>query len=211
MIDTVGNLLLFAEASFQPALLLFRFRACCGRQITPRWRGEVGLAATTQSDRLSLTVWRLHGATATVALLLLCVVLSVFRNGAWISAVAVLSAVYVVLLRIGCVDAVERAVLAAGIGAVGPRAGGIRVVGLAGGYGVVRLMVAGLWVDAVAIVTVAAVGIATAAWTVAHALLLLLLSIIEVVRAAVAVIAVAALRVAIGFVAWKVHVRTFEA
>jgi len=108
-----------------------------------------------------LTARRLHWTAAAIALLLLCVVLSVFWDCARVSAVAVLTAVHVVLLRVGGVDAVERAILTAGIGAVCPRAGGVRVVGLAGGYGVVGLMVTRLWVYSIAVVAVAAVVVAT--------------------------------------------------
>lgn len=102
-----GFLLLFAEAPLQPALLLFRFRACGRGQVAPGWRGKVGFAAASaESDGLLLAVWWLHWATAAVTLLVLRVVLSVFRDCARVSAVAILSAVYVVLLRVGCVDAV---------------------------------------------------------------------------------------------------------
>jgi len=75
------------------------------------------------------------------------------------------------LLGVGCVDAVERAILTARVGAIGPRAGRVGVIGLAGGHGVVRLVVAGLWVNAVTIVAIAAVVVAAATRTVAHALL----------------------------------------
>lgn len=60
------------------------------------------------------------------------------------------------------------------------------------------LMVAVLWVHAVAIVVVAAIVVATSAGAVAHALLW---SIVIGIWTAVAVIAVATLRVAVGFVA----------
>lgn len=197
-------LLLFAETPLEPALLLLRFRACGRGQVAPRWRGKVGFAASAESDGLSLAVGRLHWATAAVALLVLRVVLSVFRNCAWVSAVAILSAVYVVLLGVGCVDAVQGAIFAAGVGAVCPWAGRVRSVGLARGDGVVGLVVAVLRVDAiaVAIVAVAAIVVAAATGAVAHALL----SIVVAVLAAVAVVAVSALRVAVGLVAWKVYV-----
>ena len=196
-----GILLLFAEAPLQPAFLLFRFRTCGRGQVAPRWRGKVGPTAATQSDGLLLAIWRLHWATATVAFLVLRVVLSVFRDCAWVSAVAILSTVYVVLLGVGCVDAVQGAIFAARVGAVGPWAGRVRSVGLAGGDGVVGLVVAVLWVHAIAIVAVTAIIVAAATGAVAHALL----SIIVAVMAAAAVIAVAALRVTIGFVAWEAY------
>jgi hypothetical protein len=199
--STGGFLLLFAEAPLQPALLLFRFRACGRGQVAPRWCGKVQLAAASaEGDGLPLAIWWLHWATAAVALLVLRVVLSVFRDCTRVSAVAILSAVYVILLGVGCVNAVQGAVFAAGVGAIGPWASGVRAVGLAGGDSVVGLVVAVLWVDAIAIVAIVDVVVASATGAVAHALLL---SIIVAVWAAVAVIAVVALRVAVGFITWK--------
>ena len=130
-------------------------------------------------------------------MLLLRCVLAVLGNRARVAAVAILSSVHVVLLRVGCVDAVERAILTAGVGAVGPRACGVGAVCLAGGYGVVGLVVAMLRVDAIAAAVV--VVVAAAARAVAHALLRAV--VVGVGTAVVVVVAVTALGVTVGFVA----------
>lgn len=129
-------------------------------------------------------------------MLLLRCVLAVFGDRPRVAAVAILSSVHAVLLRVGCIDAVERAILAAGVGAVGPRAGGVGAVCLAGGYGVVRLVVAVLRVDAIAAAVV--VVVAAAARAVAHALLRAV--VVGVGAAVVVVVAVTALGVTVGFV-----------
>jgi len=154
----------------------------------------VATRTTTPAERDGpplTTARRLHGTAAAVALLVLRRVHAVFWDGARVASVGG------VLLGFGsCVDAVKGAVLAAGVGAVGPGAGGVGAVGLARVDGVVALVVAVLLVvHAVAVVV-------AAARVVAHVVALWAFGV--GVGAAVAVVAAGhggALRVAIGFVA----------
>ena len=199
-------LLVLAESPLQPALLLLGLRARGRREVAPGRRGgcETGLAAATERDWLPCAAWWLHW-TAAVALLLLRRVLAVFGNRTGVSVVAVLSAVHAVLLGLGGrVDAVERAVLAARVGAVLPWPGRV------GSYGVVGLVVAVLRIDTVATaiaIVVVSIGVAATTGVVAHSLLWSV-GVGFGTTGAVAVVATrhvsAALRVAVGFVAQSV-------